>query len=294
MPQWEKQGLITRNLLTGPEISELKQLAAICDRYEGLRTRLNWEIRPMVPVEDFLYYRDNMLVGYLSLDLYGVETKELLGLVHPYYRRQGIFHELLAAAKAECASRGVKQFMLICERASRSGKAFIEAIGASYALSEHEMVLAQFHDRFTFDQALVVRPAYDRDLERLIAIQMRGYGASEALARNRVERELSEPGCQTWIATFGLEGVNCAEPVGALRVYDWPGCAGIYGFIVLPEYRGRGYGRQMLEEVIRSLLTQGKKQIMLEVEVDNTIALQLYLSCGFAITTTYDYYILKI
>ena len=34
--------------------------------------------------------------------------------------------------------------------------------------------------------------------------------------------------------------------------------------------------------------------IMLDVETDNTNAIGLYLSCGFEIKTTYDYYELKI
>ncbi|HYX51664.1 MAG TPA: GNAT family N-acetyltransferase, partial [Ktedonobacteraceae bacterium] len=69
---------------------------------------------------------------------------------------------------------------------------------------------------------------------------------------------------------------------------------GIYAFEVRMGYRGLGYGRQMLEEAIRTIRIESQKRIMLDVETDNTNAIGLYLSCGFEIKTTYDYYDLKI
>ena len=68
---------------------------------------------------------------------------------------------------------------------------------------------------------------------------------------------------------------------------------GIYAFEVRLGYRGRGYGRQMLEEAIRTIRAETQKRIMLDVETDNTDAIGLYQSCGFEIKTTYDYYDLK-
>lgn len=56
------------------------------------------------------------------------------------------------------------------------------------------------------------------------------------------------------------------------------------------EYRGRGYGRQMLEQIIRQLHDEGIKAITLEVEVENKNAIGLYSSCGFQVVTTYDYF----
>jgi ribosomal protein S18 acetylase RimI-like enzyme len=99
-----------------------------------------------------------------------------------------------------------------------------------------------------------------------------------------------DPSVQFYIATFGEESVGCKEPVGTLRVYDWEETFGIYGFVVISSYRGRGYGRQMLEELIPMLRAQSNKPIMLEVDVTNAHALGLYQSCGFQIKTTYGYY----
>ena len=64
---------------------------------------------------------------------------------------------------------------------------------------------------------------------------------------------------------------------------------GIYGFVVRSAYRGRGYGRQMLEETIRTIQASSQKKIMLEVDTENTNAVGLYRSCGFKATKTYGY-----
>jgi len=50
----------------------------------------------------------------------------------------------------------------------------------------------------------------------------------------------------------------------------------------------------MLEETIHTIQARSQKQIMLEVDTQNTNALGLYRSCGFKETTTYGYYHLDI
>ena len=45
---------------------------------------------------------------------------------------------------------------------------------------------------------------------------------------------------------------------------------------------------------LRSIRSESQTRIMLDVETDNTNAIGLYLSCGFEIKTTYDYFNLNI
>jgi ribosomal protein S18 acetylase RimI-like enzyme len=60
-------------------------------------------------------------------------------------------------------------------------------------------------------------------------------------------------------------------------------------FSILPELRGRGYGRQMLTQIVRLLSGEGKP-VLLEVEAENQNALSLYLSCGFEQINAYRYW----
>ena len=84
-------------------------------------------------------------------------------------------------------------------------------------------------------------------------------------------------------------GIQEGKPIGMIRVNGTSPHLYLYTFCVLPECRGRGYGRQILTGVIHALLPEGR-EIRLEVETNNRNALALYLSCGFREITAYQYY----
>ena len=275
-----------KQTLTDAEASPIEQLVAICNTYENLHMRLNQDMlhnRPGDTTHDFLYYADDTLVGYLTVYPWETQEKELTGMVHPNYRRRGIFRSLLAAAKNEWLDKGVQKFILISEHVSRSGLAFVEAIGAHHDFSEHEMVLGIFRERQSFNERVHTRKANANDFAALVSILATDLG-NEEKAKRFVTRFFQEINRPFYIGTLG------EEPIGCLNLDETEKEIGIYGFVVRPEYRGRGYGRQILEDVIRAIRTQTPKPIMLDVETDNTNAIGLYLSCGFEIRTTYGYY----
>lgn len=298
MPLHKPQSVVAKSVLSPAEIAECEQLVALCNSHDALHMQLSREMleeRSGKENDDFLYYQDDMLVGYLSLMSWGTEERELhIGVVHPNYRRQGIFRALLEAARAECISQGTRKFVLICEEASGSAIASVTALGARYTFSEHEMVLANFHDSMTFDDRLTLSPVRSSQIDALVTVQSRSFNDSEAFVLLMVAKFLQEPQRHFYLATFGEEGLSCREPVGVLRLDEFGAEIGIYAFGVLPEYRRRGYGRQMLEEVIREIRTRSQKTIKLEVDTRNTTAINLYHSCGFAIRTTYNYYVIDI
>jgi len=290
---------VKKRTLTTEELAAIQQLVDICNHnpHEPLHMRIEWGListRSGAEVNDFLYYQEGVLIGYLMAYGLGTDERELTGMVHPQQRRQGIARLLLQAARDEYTGFGVRQLLLISERRSASGKAFVESVGAlkngSSDFSEHEMVLTHFQERQQFDDRLVFRPADISDLDALATIYAAVEGASTEVGKARIRERLHKPHCQYYIATFGEEEVGCQEPVGMLRLDEMEHEVGIYSFGIIPDYQGRGYGRQMLEEVIRAIRDRSQKPIMLDVEVTNERAFHLYRSCGFDIKTTYDYY----
>lgn len=292
-----RQGLLMPQPVTAADEAEMRKLLEICNNYENLHIRFSQrDVRthPDNALPDFLYYEQGQLVGCLVLDSFGSKEKEVPGMVHPNYRRKGIFSALLAAAKKECAAHGVQHLVFVVEHDSPSGQAFVASVGAQYDFSEYEMVLATFHDRMAFDERLNYRKANDSDLDLLVSIMMDSFGDPEESVRPRVAWLLRDPHCRLYVATFGEASLGCKEPVGCLRLEESNDAISIYGFGVRPDYRGRGYGRQMLEETIRAVRPHSQKQITLEVDTNNNNAFGLYRSVGFTVRTTYDYYNLDI
>ncbi|GAC1391184.1 MAG: GNAT family N-acetyltransferase [Ktedonobacteraceae bacterium] len=293
------QGIFAKQKLTEDEIAAIQQLATLCNTFEGLHMRLfgmdMFKQRSGNETLDFLYYEQGLLVGYLGIDNYGTKQKELINMVHPEHRRQGIGSQLLQAAKEEGRHSGIEKLILTCERVSASGRAFAQAVHAHLDYSEHEMVLRTFKERFVFDERLTFRQAESlEDLDMVMSIMATDIGGDSEAARKYVTEMVKHANQRFYLMTFGGTDLGCDEPLGSLRLEEMEQMVGIYGFVVRPEYRGRGYGRLLLQEVIPIIRNEGSKGIMLEVDVDNTNALGLYLSCGFEITTTYDYYTVEV
>jgi ribosomal protein S18 acetylase RimI-like enzyme len=103
----------------------------------------------------------------------------------------------------------------------------------------------------------------------------------------RLKRDIRSPAYRFYIASLAEEQVGCIGVVAEdRRVY-------VIAFGVLAEYRGHGYGRQMLTQTVNGLVSENWEDILIEVEATNRAALSLYKSCGFTETTSYNYYAIK-
>ncbi|GCE27084.1 acetyltransferase [Dictyobacter alpinus] len=295
MPGEPLQGLVKKYILTGEEQKQIRQLARICERHEQLHMRIEWELLPQrsgAIVSDYLYYVDGTLAGYLLLDNQGASQSELVGMVHPDYRRQGIFSRLVSEAVEQRRQQGNLAMIVVCEHKSQSGQAFLRAQHARLSESEHEMFLVRNVQRKGFDERLQVHKADRSEIESLSLVQAESFQDPIDVTRQRILNCLQNPERPYYLAVFGDEELGCREPVGSFRLDRGEDADGIYAFGIRPAYQGRGYGRQLLEEAIAVLHARSQKSIMIEVDVENTRAINLYQSCGFVIRTTYDYYVL--
>lgn len=280
-----KQGLLWTQGLTASALQEIMQLAEICQQHEHLTMKLNWNTlrnRPQQETNDFLYYENGMLVGYLALFCFNTQEAEVSGMVHPGYRRRGIFSRLFQAAAEEVQRRNIPQILGIVEHISQGGQAFARRLQGRLHHSEYKMTLAEPRLASTDIEGLTFRRSQGEDGMILAHITAVAFG----IPRSEV----------TWYS----QGPQEARPsylaqlgdiyVGKLDVNLGEQDALILGFGVLPEFQGRGYGRRLLAYTIQEMLKLGKRQISLEVVTENQNALALYQSCGFQTVTSYDYY----
>jgi ribosomal protein S18 acetylase RimI-like enzyme len=290
MPEGTKRGVFAKQSLNDVEFAAIRRLADSCASYEDLDLRLSWNMlqsRASDVVEDFLYYTDDLLVGFLTLVGVGSDEAEATGMVHPEYRRKGVFTALLAAAGEESRRNGTRSLVFVCDRRSAAAKAFLVASGAHYTFSEQKMRLEAPIKRVSLDNHLDFRQATIEDADAIAQIISDDSGMDAAFFRQVVATGIRHRSRRYYVAK--LDG----QTIGTINVDMIDGDSFIYGFVIRPEYRGRGYGRQMLMRTIDTIVVERPQPVFLEVETDNDVALALYHSFGFTITNTYDYYRVK-
>jgi ribosomal protein S18 acetylase RimI-like enzyme len=283
--------LVEKRQLRPAELAAIKDLASICDVHDRATLRVNVDslaARSGDAPNDFLCYQDGMLIGALALYVFGNSEAEASGMVHPNYRRRGIFRALVGAGVAELRRRGIPKLLFFCDHATLAGLATLPALGARFDHAEHKMELGQPQMPPAFDARLRVERMTAADVDAVAHILTRCFGGVEADARPHLATQVASDTHHTYVAWLDT------LPISALTLIRGGGEAGIYGFGVLPEHRGRGYGRQILARVIQLALAGGPERIILEVAPENDRALGLYLSVGFRETHRYDYYAIEI
>lgn len=273
------------------DYQKIEELKNLCIEKEDMFLKLELDYKlnaaqirqnePFQHVNEFLYYCDDTLAGYIGICNFGGEAAELTGMVHPSFRRKGIFTKLYNLAKEECKRRNFKNILLVCDNKASSGQEFIKSTEAVYSFSEYEMSL---EENYVSEDSknIVLRKASNNDAEELARQNNIYFGdvgrtlimPEEEEKRNRI--------------TYMVE-LN-SKVIGKIRI-DFSTDEGfISGFGILPEYRGKGYGREAIKAALYILNKNDIHKAALEVAAQNKNALSLYKSCGFAEMSVTDYF----
>ena len=98
---------------------------------------------------------------------------------------------------------------------------------------------------------------------------------AEAWSEPVILGELSRPDALYLAAVVGEEIVAYG---GLAGLYD----ADLMTLGAAPQWRGRGFGRLVLRELIAAAVAGGLERLFLEVRASNQVAIDLYTSEGFA------------
>lgn len=283
--------IVPRQIMDSKELDALKGLEESCNRFEGLRLRLNWgmlTVRLPDETNDFLCYDESgKLIGYLGVYGFGGPEVEINGMVHPEHRRRGIFSDLLKTAFQVLSAKGVTGFLLINERASGSGAAFIKTFDAPLDHSEYRMELRELRPARENKGRVKVKTVGTEDIPALAHIDANCFDMKDEETIKFYEP--SRLGKNDRLFKAELED----KVIGKFKLHNERRDILIFGFGLLPEYRGKGFGREILNIAVGKALEQKPGKVALEVDCENEVALSLYTSSGFRIITTYDYYRLR-
>lgn len=280
-------------MLNKQQIEDIQTLQQLCEKNDSIALKLNWETLQTRKAEennDYFHYSDDTLIGFLGVYKFGSKF-EICGMVHPAYRRQGIFTSLFQKAIQDLSEVGYSSLLLNTPANSISGEKFLHSNPCQYESSEYQMQWNSVHtqdslhsyEQTLFQHKVSLRSAIDEDIEELIRLDKEGFGMSDEDVLD-MHRTLQEDGLQNMyvVESNGLT-------TGKINVVPLDRQTWIYAFTVDQAARSQGIGRQTLQLIIEQEQPKDK-ELWLEVAVQNPKALKLYESCGFVTQEKQDYY----
>lgn len=311
----DKPWIKLKELLDEEDYKMIQQLQERCIQHDQIALKLELDYKLGVSrdnstgvksINEFMYFDGQRLIGYMGICNFGGPW-EVNGLVDPDYRRQGVFTKLYELVLDEWNRKKSGSMLLLSDRTSEPGQAFIAKTGAQYKHSEYEMFLGENAAIPAQEQlaGLTFRKAANtdaREIARQNAIYFNDETAHES--EDELDSTVHPEGNEEQNSMILPEeeekrGMTCylvekdGEIIGKVNLQLTSKLGAIFGLGVLPEHRRKGYGRALLLMAIEKLKEANAQEIMLQVAAENVNALNLYKSCGFEETSTMDYYYLE-
>ncbi|WP_172196479.1 GNAT family N-acetyltransferase [Saccharibacillus qingshengii] len=278
-------------MLNERQLQEIEDLQHLCEKTDHLSLKLNGDMLKMdtrPPDRDHFYYENGQLVGFAALYSFGSQY-EVCGMVHPEFRRRGIFTRLWEEALASIDLAPTTTILLNAPQASVSARAWLKTIRCRYEFSEHEMAWhADTADEMpqAAGQSVSVsyRPYEPGDRDMILELCSDGFDTSEEDTQAMLDEESRS------VNRVRSMVVYKGRAVGTFVMdYDTPAQAWVFGFVIERSFHGQGLGRSILAQIIRRENESGRRPYI-GVETQNENALHLYESCGFRSYAVQDYY----
>lgn len=268
-------------------LQEVLDLEDVCIDYDNLRGSIFLDSSLNVHQglnSFFLLYEKEKLISILTIFAPTKQEAEIAAYTLPNYRENGYFKLLLAKAREELKRFKVPDILFVCERSSIPGKEVMNALQAGYERTEYFMRFRKKNFSRLNKYRIILRQALPEDLEEAVAVHMQvfndDYHESKGLIQSRFQSDTRDQ----YLAILQDKVIGVVS-----TNYDGEDVS-IFGLGIVPEYRGKGYGKELLCSVVDHLLQAGKAHITIEVNSDNTSAFMLYKKTGFYIDVAYEYY----
>ncbi|WKL04435.1 GNAT family N-acetyltransferase [Paenibacillus amylolyticus] len=187
------------------------------------------------------------MAGLLSWYASDVVTGNINAIVHPHYRRQGVFSSLLKRATLDMKPQGINQLSYRVPQGLSPGVLTAQSLGAIYDQCRVLMQLVNEVFEVVEPPELTLSVAEAEDMEFMVTCSSQAFGDSEDWTRNYF-MQTNEPSRVTYIAW------QDQQPVGLLRVnFINATTAFIHNFCILPAYQGRKIGRTVLHILVNLL-----------------------------------------
>jgi len=268
-------------------VNEVHHLEQICKDQDNLKgsifvdttMNINQEMNSI-----FLMYDSNQLISLLTMFVPTQHEAEITALTLPSHRGKGYFKELLSKAVEELIKYEIPEILFVLEIQSITGKHVITHLAAQYDFTEYSMRL---DDRkyvpLASNRLKYLNPS-EEDLKRLIDTSMRIFEDSYEDAQGMIVNISQSVTRDQYLGILNDEIIGMGS---SSRDGDE---VSIFGFGITPEFRSKGYGYDLLHLIVEQLRQSGIREIVIEVDSNNTHAFNLYQKFGFQIETAFEYY----
>jgi ribosomal protein S18 acetylase RimI-like enzyme len=276
--------LLTLDQLSPPQLADLDTLCVACQQTDGnfvaLYKHLLTQKRPL-PC-NFLYYEDDILIGFLTTFFFLEDTCEVALMVAPTHRKQGLASHLLAMALPLIQSQNMRHVTF-----SSPNAAFEQAFkdrGFEFRDTEYQMRRTEPKPVIARKRDLTIRAARETDLAVLVELDSICFPTPQPHAAYRFHQLIHDSNYQLFVA------IKNGVTIGKAHISFELGGARFTDIAVRPSYQGRGFGSTILTHCINYCVAHGTPNICLDVEAINQQALQLYTHRGFNISNAYDFW----
>ena len=271
-----------RTQLTEQEGQAIRELEKLCQKdeyYRRMPLSVTFTFSETLPAF-YLAYEEDKLVGALGLFTPESSEVECMAYVHPEKRNRGVFKSLAVNMVEEVEKYPtVKRALLVYEEDSEEAKAIVQKWALPLTQTEYGMMMHKLNPLPEMQRAIVVRPADDEGVEKYIDLAAKAFEADRA-AVEIFAKKIIENEKQTMYCAYAN-----GTAVGVCVVVHEETGIGIFGVAVDETERGKGYGTQMLVQVLEGAPTPCK----LEVNSENPAAFHLYKKLGFTVTAQTNY-----
>lgn len=243
------------NTLTSKQYNDARELVSACAEFDGTKgvSFLEPELNDDRTFPAFyMMYDGDKLISLLSIFNVDENECEIYGNTLPKYRGQGYFKRLYKEAIKNIKDRNITDISYVCEPESKAGKAALEKLGFKVLRTEYLM-------------------SYDMNHRE----------------KTQGRLKLESTGDEN---TQGYKACLHGEIIGTCNVEFTRTHAVIYEFQIFEEFRGNGYGSEMLILILGELLNQEVAKILLHVNGANKVAHVMYSHHGFVSEEQIDYW----
>ena len=254
----------------------IDDLYNICQEYDPVSIRPLYEGAEPGEVLTLLLTERGQVLAFLSAEEDG-DALEISAFTHPAHRKKGLFTRLLQELYWQYPGKHFSSLYFQCDEGSADTMGYIKHTGCVFIDREHlmsrDMEQAEPISHSGAEQNPLTLQS-SRDPALLVSLYSRIFSHSEEESAYMVNAALEEEKIHPYVSLLDntYAGLFFLQ-TGKRNCY-------LFSFGLLPEFRGRGLSRSMMELVF-SQVPDSCLYLLVQVAESNAPAFALYQSSGF-------------